>query len=302
MSRIKGKDTSIEVALRRELWKRGIRYRKNPKSIYGHPDIAIKKYKIAIFCDGDFWHGYNWEERKESIKSNRDYWIPKIERNMEKDIEVNHVLSYLGYRVIRFWEHEIKKDLIGAANMIERAINEIKSSTDAITVKKASERDIKAVIDFYDEVVDRMADAVYSPGWKKGIYPAYEDLEDAIRARWLYVAYESNQIIGCMVINNRMTDGYEQGAWIYKTDKLSIIHMLAVHPDKQNQGYGKAIVRAALRIASELGSEAVRLDVYSPNLPAKMLYESIGFRFAGSMELFYEDTGLAEYLLYEFPL
>lgn len=129
MSRIKGKDTSIEVLLRKELYKRGIRYRKNI-SLYGHPDISIKKYRIAIFCDGDFWHGYNWEERENDIKSNRDYWIRKIERNMEKDIEVNHVLEHLGYTVIRVWEHEIRKDLIGVADMIE----------DIIKSKKAIER------------------------------------------------------------------------------------------------------------------------------------------------------------------
>ena len=122
MSQIRGKDTSIEVSLRKELFSRGIRYRKNSSSIYGHPDISIKKYKIAIFCDGDFWHGYNWEETKQNIKSNREFWIKKIEHNIDKDIEVNHVLAHMGYTVIRVWEHEIKKDLGGVASMIEREI------------------------------------------------------------------------------------------------------------------------------------------------------------------------------------
>ena len=122
MSKIRGTDTSIELRLRKELYRRGIRYRKNSKAIYGHPDISIKKYKIAIFCDGDFWHGYNWEEREQEIKSNRGYWVKKIEKNMEKDIEVNHVLDHLGYTVIRVWEHEIEKDLEGTANMIEKTI------------------------------------------------------------------------------------------------------------------------------------------------------------------------------------
>lgn len=122
MSQIRGKDTSIEVSLRKELFSRGIRYRKNSSSVYGHPDISIKKYKIAIFCDGDFWHGYNWEETKQNIKSNREFWIKKIEHNIDKDIEVNHVLAHMGYTVIRVWEHEIKKDLDGVASMIEREI------------------------------------------------------------------------------------------------------------------------------------------------------------------------------------
>ena len=80
MSRIKGKDTSIERILSKALWHKGLRFRKNSKAIYGHPDISIRKYRIAIFCDGDFWHGYDWENRKDSIKSNREYWVPKIER------------------------------------------------------------------------------------------------------------------------------------------------------------------------------------------------------------------------------
>lgn len=127
MSCIHGKDTSIERMLSRELWHRGFRFRKNSKLIYGHPDIAIKRYKVAIFCDGDFWHGYDWENREKQIKSNREYWIPKIERNMTKDIETNHVLASMGYTVIRVWEHDIRKDLKGTADMIERLINEKRS-------------------------------------------------------------------------------------------------------------------------------------------------------------------------------
>ena len=129
MSRIKGKDTSIERILSRALWRRGLRFRKNSSSVYGHPDISIKKYRIAIFCDGDFWHGYDWENRKNSIKSHRDYWIPKIERNIEKDVEVNHVLHGMGYTVIRLWEHEIRKDADDAADMIMRIVNEKKNQS-----------------------------------------------------------------------------------------------------------------------------------------------------------------------------
>ena len=123
MSRIKGKNTSIEVLLSKALWHRGLRFRKNSK-VYGHPDIAIKKYRIAIFCDGDFWHGYDWENREKNIKTNRDYWIPKIERNIEKDTEVNFVLRNMGWTVIRVWEHEIRKDLPDTADMIVRIVKE----------------------------------------------------------------------------------------------------------------------------------------------------------------------------------
>ena len=124
MSQIKGKNTTIEMLLSKALWHRGLRFRKNSKAVYGHPDISIKKYKVAIFCDGDFWHGWDWENRKDSIKNNREYWIPKIERNMQKDIEVNHVLSSMGWRVIRVWEHEIRDNLPDTADMIIRIVNE----------------------------------------------------------------------------------------------------------------------------------------------------------------------------------
>lgn len=124
MSRIRGKNTSIELFLSKALWHRGLRFRKNSKTIFGHPDISIKKYKVAIFCDGDFWHGYDWENRKDDIKSNRDYWIPKIERNMDKDKEVNHILQNMGWTVIRIWEHEIRNDLPDVADMITRIVME----------------------------------------------------------------------------------------------------------------------------------------------------------------------------------
>ena len=111
MQAIRSKDTSIELALRKALWERGIRYRKNYKKLIGKPDIAITKYKIAVFCDSDYWHGYDWENRNQRIKSNRDYWVPKIERNMERDREVTSALQSEGWLVIRFWEWQIKKHL-----------------------------------------------------------------------------------------------------------------------------------------------------------------------------------------------
>ena len=88
MSRVKNKNSKIEMLLRKELWNRGLRYQKNVKTIMGKPDIVFKGKKIAVFCDSEFWHGYNWEERKKDFKSHQEFWIPKIERNMERDAEV----------------------------------------------------------------------------------------------------------------------------------------------------------------------------------------------------------------------
>lgn len=111
MRAIKSKDTSIELMLRKALWHKGIRYRKNYKNLIGKPDIVITKYKTAIFCDSEFWHGYDWENRNKKIKSNRDYWIPKIERNMARDKEVNEALANAGWTVLRFWGFQIRKEL-----------------------------------------------------------------------------------------------------------------------------------------------------------------------------------------------
>lgn len=122
MSRIRGKDTGIEMKLRKELHKRGVRYRCNSKYIYGHPDISMKGYKIAIFCDSEFWHGYNFEENKSKIHKHLEYWIPKIERNIERDKEVNEYLLNHGYIVLRFWGNEINKDLDTCVNKIEEAL------------------------------------------------------------------------------------------------------------------------------------------------------------------------------------
>ena len=109
MSHIKGKDTSIEVILRKALWHKGIRYRKNYKKLPGTPDIAIAKYRIAIFCDSEFFHGYNWEIKKQKLGHNREYWIKKIERNRNRDCENDKKLLFLGYTVLHFWGQDISK-------------------------------------------------------------------------------------------------------------------------------------------------------------------------------------------------
>lgn len=122
MKQVKNKDSKIEIMLRRELWSRGIRYRKNVKTITGKPDIAFIGKKIAVFIDGEFWHGYNWEVRKNDFKTNWEFWIPKIERNMERDKEVTKALQESGWTVIRFWGNEIKKNVIQCADIIQKEL------------------------------------------------------------------------------------------------------------------------------------------------------------------------------------
>ena len=111
MSKIRGKNTKPELAFRKALYAAGYRYRIDYKKLIGKPDILLKKYRTAVFIDGEYWHGYNWTERKPKVKTNREFWIAKIERNMQRDREVNAELKRLGYTVFRFWETEVKKEL-----------------------------------------------------------------------------------------------------------------------------------------------------------------------------------------------
>lgn len=122
MQRVKNKDSDIEIKLRKELWSRGIRYRKNVSTIFGKPDIAFPSKKVAVFCDSEFWHGYDWDNKKSEIKTRREFWIPKIEKNIQRDIEVNKRLASEGWIVLRFWGKEIKKSTKECADLIEQTI------------------------------------------------------------------------------------------------------------------------------------------------------------------------------------
>lgn len=126
MRYIKGKDTKIEVILRKALWNKGYRYRKNFAKLPGKPDIVLTKYKIAIFCDGEFFHGKDWEVLKPKLKSgnNGDFWISKITRNRERDNEINKRLLFEGWTVIRFWGEDIIKHTDECIRVIEETIFE----------------------------------------------------------------------------------------------------------------------------------------------------------------------------------
>jgi len=123
MQAVKNKDSKIETILRKALFNRGYRYRKNYSKIYGKPDIVFTKEKIAIFCDSEFWHGHDWKNRKADFKSKKDFWIPKIERNMERDREVTAYLKAEGYVVLRFWGKEISDSLDSVINVIEENLH-----------------------------------------------------------------------------------------------------------------------------------------------------------------------------------
>lgn len=130
MSNIKSKNTSIEIKLRKALWRSGYRYRTNYKNLPGKPDIAIIKYKIAIFCDSEFFHGKNWEILKPNLENsnNSDYWIPKIEKNRQRDDEINKKLLFLGWTVVRFWGKDILRNTDGCVQVINEIVWDMISS------------------------------------------------------------------------------------------------------------------------------------------------------------------------------
>ena len=127
MSAIPSKNTKPEIALRKALWRKNHRYRVNCKYLPGKPDIVFTKYRVVVFCDGDFWHGNNWSirglsSRDEELASYSEFWRKKILRNIERDKEVNKKLTKLGWKVLRIWESDIKKDIDGCVKIVEKAL------------------------------------------------------------------------------------------------------------------------------------------------------------------------------------
>ena len=127
MQHIRAKDTSIEVRLRKALWNKGYRYRKNYDELPGKPDIALTKYKVAIFCDSEFFHGKDWEVLKPRLEksNNSQYWINKISRNRERDDEINKRLLFEGWTVIRFWGKDIVNNVDECVKVVEEVIWDI---------------------------------------------------------------------------------------------------------------------------------------------------------------------------------
>jgi DNA mismatch endonuclease (patch repair protein) len=119
MQAIRSKGTKDEVLLAKALWQHGHRYRKNDKTVYGKPDLTFKRCKLAVFVDSEYFHGKDWEAEKYRIKTNRDFWWVKIESNIKRDKQVNEELEKQGWKVLRFWSREIRKNLASCINKIE---------------------------------------------------------------------------------------------------------------------------------------------------------------------------------------
>ena len=134
MSRIRNKDSKLECVLRKALWDKGYRYRKNYNKLPGKPDIVLTKYKIAVFCDSEFFHGKDFEMTKEQLlrSGNPDFWIGKIQKNIDRDEEVNKELRSMDWTVLRFWGKEILKNTDYCIKVIEETIFEKKIENEEI--------------------------------------------------------------------------------------------------------------------------------------------------------------------------
>lgn len=122
MSKVKLKGGKAETLLAKALWQKGYRYRKNDKRLPGSPDIAILRHRIAVFVDGEFWHGKDWRIRKDKFKRNREYWIQKIEENIARDIRNDQLLTQSDWTPIHFWEKEVLKNLPVCIDEVEETI------------------------------------------------------------------------------------------------------------------------------------------------------------------------------------
>lgn len=122
MRAIRSTGTKIEIRLAKALWAAGLRYRKNCHNIFGKPDIVLRKYRIVIFCDSEFWHGKNWSSEKFRIHTRKDFWIEKIENNIRRDRLVNKTLRKQGWTVLRFWGRDIEKKTETCVKEILKAV------------------------------------------------------------------------------------------------------------------------------------------------------------------------------------
>lgn len=175
---------------------------------------------------------------------------------------------------------------------------------EALKIRAAEPAGFHAAMDFYNGLIDAMADAPYHPGWEKGVYPTEAFIRTSIQQGELFLALLDGAIAGAMVINHQCTPGYETIAWGVRAEaaEVSVIHALGTAPARQGKGLAREMVREAISLARERGQKAIRLDVLSGNVPAQKLYTGAGFQYRDTIKLFYEDTGLTDFLLYELVL
>lgn len=171
-------------------------------------------------------------------------------------------------------------------------------------IRKALETEYDAVRAFYHSMIDQMEHAEFKPMWVKDIYPAPEFLRESLQNGELYIGIQQNEIAAAMVLNHRCNEGYQQCVWQVQAvpSEVTVLHALGVHPRFQGQGLARQMVAQAFAEARMTGQKALRLDVLGGNLPAEHLYPALGFQYRGTVNMYYEDTGWTDFLLYEYVL
>ena len=171
-------------------------------------------------------------------------------------------------------------------------------------IRKAVPEDFKKTVDFYHCLIDSMKNAEYRPLWEKDVYPTREFIHDSIEKNELFVMTDNDLIIGSVVLNHHCEAGYSKVQWKVSAaaSEIMIVHILAVSADYQGKGLAKKMVEYSIEYGKSRGMKAIRLDVLPANIPAKNLYTRMGFIYMDTIQLFYEDTGLIDFLLYEYPL
>lgn len=171
-------------------------------------------------------------------------------------------------------------------------------------IRKATVNEYERVLEFYYQLIDDMQEMEYHPKWQKGIYPDPEELKIALENEELFIEEENDEIIAAMRVNHEGTEGYEKIAWATDAAKedVTVIHMLGVAFSRQRKGIAKKMVQFVIDQARNEKQKAIRLDVLVGNIPANRLYESMGFEYRDKIMLFYEDTGLTNFELYELVL
>lgn len=178
------------------------------------------------------------------------------------------------------------------------------SEESELIIRNADLSEYQAVRAFYYSLIDAVEGKERYFKWQKEVYPASKDIKAAIEARTLFIGLFGNRIAASMVVNHSCNEEYRDAAWPepLSREEFSVIHMLGVHSDFAGMGFGREMVRHAIRLAGENGSKAVRLDVLKGNVPAHRLYEGIGFRYVDSLKLYYENTGRTDFDFYEYRL
>ena len=171
-------------------------------------------------------------------------------------------------------------------------------------IQTLTENDFPEIQDFYWELIDKMQDSDYLPGWEKGVYPSDAFLMESLTAGELFALRLDEKIVAAMIMNHDCNEGYKGTEWNANAaaDEVMVIHALGVSPEFHGYGFAKKMVEEAIHISRQKQQKAIRLDVLNGNLPALKLYEKIGFQYRRTVQMFYEDTGWTDYLLYELVL